>query len=639
MALIVTAGTIVVAPQLPAPPAGASGSAPIAYVANINKQVVPVDTSTNTAGSPIAVGSNPWEIAITPDGTTAYVANGGDNTVTPIDTATNAPETAISLGRSPFGVAITPDGRFVYVTTTNEGSGTVTPIDTASKTAGTPISISNPGHIAITPNGKTAYVTTSSGTVVPINLSTNTPGSAITVASGLQEIAITPDGKTAYVASSNTNTVTPITLATNTVGTPINVGSGPLGIAITPDGKTAFVTNSNDNSVTPIDIGTNAAGTAITGVGSFPYWIAITPDGKTAYVATSGANTITPITLSSKTVGTPINVGGPRDLAITPDQAPVAKLSVTPAAAGSPTSFDASASLAPSSPIATYAWDFGDGTKTTTSSPTTTHTYTTSGTFTATVTETDAAGTSTTLVFTGQTVSRTGGPGAQAAATFVVKSCSTGTTCSATVTAPSQTVMVTGTRSTGTATISLSVSPQTLSCPGFSYRAPVLTLTDTGLASGSKVSVTDTVKSLPSVTGIHICYQPVGPTPPNPIFLSKCPAGHPPSPCFKSLTEVKGSVKAVLSVPAGDPRVHVGVAPPSITSFTPTSGAPGKAVVITGRNLSEVTTVSFGGTSAKILSRSVTTLKVAVPTGAKSGAIEVSSLAGVAFSTTSFKVT
>ena len=47
-------------------------------------------------------------------------------------------------------------------------------------------------------------------------------------------IAITPDGKTAYVANSADATVTPINLATGTPGAPISVGSYPQAIAITP---------------------------------------------------------------------------------------------------------------------------------------------------------------------------------------------------------------------------------------------------------------------------------------------------------------------------------------------------------------------------------------------------------------------
>ena len=51
-------------------------------------------------------------------------------------------------------------------------------------------------------------------------------------------IAITPDGKTAYVANDGSDTVTPINTATNTAGPLITTGTFPWAIAITPDGKT-----------------------------------------------------------------------------------------------------------------------------------------------------------------------------------------------------------------------------------------------------------------------------------------------------------------------------------------------------------------------------------------------------------------
>ena len=46
--------------------------------------VTPIDLSTHVAGSAIAVGSNPYQIAITPDGTKAYVANFLSSTVSVI---------------------------------------------------------------------------------------------------------------------------------------------------------------------------------------------------------------------------------------------------------------------------------------------------------------------------------------------------------------------------------------------------------------------------------------------------------------------------------------------------------------------------------------------------------------------------
>ena len=60
-------------------------------------------------GSAIPVGSEPVGIAITPDGTKAYVTNQNANTVSVIDTATNTVVgSAIPVGSAPFGIAICP---------------------------------------------------------------------------------------------------------------------------------------------------------------------------------------------------------------------------------------------------------------------------------------------------------------------------------------------------------------------------------------------------------------------------------------------------------------------------------------------------------------------------------------------------
>jgi YVTN family beta-propeller protein len=383
-----------------------------AYVANNNSNsVTPIDTATNAAGAAIGVGIRPSAVAITPDGATAYVANQSSNNVTPIDTATNTAGTPIAVGTTPVGIAITPDGDTAYAA--NANSNNVTPIDTATNTAGTPIAAgTGPRGIAITPDGATAYVANATpNTVTPIDTATNTAGTAIAVGSNPFGVAITPDGATAYVANFASNNVTPIDTQANTAGTAIAVGTTPAGIAITPDGDTAYVANQNSNNVTPIGTATNAAGTAIA-VGTGPFAVAITPDGATAYVANQSSNNVTPIDTATNTAGTAIAVGSfPRAVAITPDQAPTAAFTATPAPAGQATSFDASSSSAPpGQTVASYHWDFGDGSTQTTSSATTAHTYADAGNQTATLTVTDDAGCSTDQTFTGQTVSCNGGP-------------------------------------------------------------------------------------------------------------------------------------------------------------------------------------------------------------------------------------
>ena len=68
----------------------------------------------------------------------------------------------------------------------------MTPICTATNKPGKPIQVgTSANNIAITPHGKTAYVTSSLG-VTPINIATNKAGKLIKVAGGAGLIVITP---------------------------------------------------------------------------------------------------------------------------------------------------------------------------------------------------------------------------------------------------------------------------------------------------------------------------------------------------------------------------------------------------------------------------------------------------------------
>ena len=85
-----------------------------------------INTATNTVTATIAVGAAPDAVAVSPDGSLAYVANRNSNTVSVINTATNTVITTIGVGTFPEGVAVSPDGNTVYVT--NENAGTVSVI-------------------------------------------------------------------------------------------------------------------------------------------------------------------------------------------------------------------------------------------------------------------------------------------------------------------------------------------------------------------------------------------------------------------------------------------------------------------------------------------------------------------------------
>src|SRR3954454_22376188 len=89
-----------------------------------------IETATNeVAARAIRVGPYPSSIAISPDGSRAYVVTSGNGSVAVIDLAANRPvDNPIKIGPYPEGIAITPDGGRVYAV--NYGNNSVSAIDT-----------------------------------------------------------------------------------------------------------------------------------------------------------------------------------------------------------------------------------------------------------------------------------------------------------------------------------------------------------------------------------------------------------------------------------------------------------------------------------------------------------------------------
>ncbi len=94
-----------------------------------------VRTGNNTRLAEVPVGTEPNGVALSVDGTRAYVANtvSGTVTVLAVDRTTTAVAsvvTNITVGTEPYGLALTPTGRKLYVT--NARSNSVSVIDTTT---------------------------------------------------------------------------------------------------------------------------------------------------------------------------------------------------------------------------------------------------------------------------------------------------------------------------------------------------------------------------------------------------------------------------------------------------------------------------------------------------------------------------
>ncbi|OEJ30050.1 YncE family protein [Streptomyces subrutilus] len=207
-----------------------------------------IDTATNQVSATIKT-SRPNQVAINPGGKHLYVAD-SKGSLSVINTADNQVIATIRLNEAANSMAVTPDGKRLYVT---GNSGTISVVNLVKQKIVRTIPDAGTGGLTISPNGKRAYVVgvdnkIRQGKVSVINLTTDKVTKTIPIGdippdTGAgryfrpAEVALTPDGKSAYVVGSYGHgtpqgTVFAINIATNAV-TPITVGAGDtMGVAV-----------------------------------------------------------------------------------------------------------------------------------------------------------------------------------------------------------------------------------------------------------------------------------------------------------------------------------------------------------------------------------------------------------------------
>jgi len=240
-------------------------------------------------------GSNPMGITVSP--TKVYVANQLSNSVSVIDRANpTATPVTINVVAAPRAIALSSDGTRAYVA----GNGGVSVINLATNQLITTVATSagDSYGIAVTPtvNGQHRVYVTNSTTntvrVIDANITANTytAGASVTVGSGPRGIAVSPDGSRAYVTNWTSNSVSVLDTSTATpalVGSPIAVGTNPVGVVVSPNGARVYVSNYGSASVSVLNpTAATPLVTTIT-VGAQPFGMAITPDGSIVYAANS----------------------------------------------------------------------------------------------------------------------------------------------------------------------------------------------------------------------------------------------------------------------------------------------------------------------------------------------------------------
>jgi YVTN family beta-propeller protein len=242
----------------------------------------------------------------------AYVTDVGYGRISVFDTATHKRQAAIPIPNYDLDMlALSPDGRHAYVTNNNIDGG-VHVVDTLTMQITDLVSVSpGPGVIAMSPNGAFAYTLHSyQATVTAIATATNM-ATAIPVGQSPCDIAFTPDSTRAYVSNSTDGTVSVINTTTNMVIKTILISSqfadDPCGLAATPDGSQVYVAHSKNISI--IDTASNTIVGSPIAVSNYPVFLKASPDGSRIYaLGNASPNSIAVISRATNTVALSIPV-------------------------------------------------------------------------------------------------------------------------------------------------------------------------------------------------------------------------------------------------------------------------------------------------------------------------------------------
>ena len=149
------------------------------YVADAVGKLIIISTATNTVVKTYDLpgGQGVFGVAEHPEGKRVYVSNQTTNTIFAVDTDQNVvtpiPITIQGGQSAPRGIAIRPDGQAAYVSLFGANSVAVVDTNTNTVSAIVPLlphglgtdSSKNPNGIAVSPDGKLAYVALTCGTV------------------------------------------------------------------------------------------------------------------------------------------------------------------------------------------------------------------------------------------------------------------------------------------------------------------------------------------------------------------------------------------------------------------------------------------------------------------------------------------
>lgn len=237
---------------------------------------------------------------------TLLVGNKEDNTLSFIDLSQRKVVATIPVGVGPHEIAVSPSGKMAMVANYgNRGQAghSVSVVDVAKKQVIKEIDLGT----YLRPHGmefinEEEVIVTSEANKVLLRVNINS--GAVTEVARTEQltshmVTYSPQNQRAYVANINSGTVSVIDVKQNMLVQHISLKPGVEGLHVSPDGKELWVANQKENVTTVIDTKTFEA------IHSFPaqqvaYRVGFLPNGKYAAVSNGGSGNVSIYDVAAK---------------------------------------------------------------------------------------------------------------------------------------------------------------------------------------------------------------------------------------------------------------------------------------------------------------------------------------------------
>jgi YVTN family beta-propeller protein len=264
-----------------------------------NGSVWKFDADSDKLVSRVDVGMFPTTIALSPDGTWAYVPNsdfhgdrGKQNTVSAFYTPTMAAMTEIPVCDMPHGARWNRSGSVVYLACMMSDelvaldAGAFAVRSRVALGSGKPMTMAEHLRAEARQDSAAAHAAHA-----------RKPGAASSTQPGQDPdclatfVSVSPDDRSVYIACSHSGELQVRNAATLELVKRVPVGAGAYNVEPSPDGKLVLVTNKKAQSVSVVNASSLVEVARIETSKKLPHGIAFSPDGRYAFISCESVGT------------------------------------------------------------------------------------------------------------------------------------------------------------------------------------------------------------------------------------------------------------------------------------------------------------------------------------------------------------